>query len=152
ASTGPAGFSSADALPTPRTIPADIVANDRREIGSMTFSRLRKSQWAAELLLSAIILKVSSSDPGLHILILMLAGKSALVTGSSRGIGLGVARAFAEAGARVILTSEFPRHQLPEVESVLRSPGTDYIQADVSQPSEPERLVAEAWERLGRID
>ena len=38
-----------------------------------------------------------------------LTAKTALVTGSSQGIGLAVARAFQAAGARVVLTSERPR-------------------------------------------
>ena len=82
----------------------------------------------------------------------MLQGKTALVTGSSRGIGLGVARAFAANGARVVLTSERPRAEVPEVEEVLSRPGTHYLQADLIRDGEPERLVAEAWDRLGSID
>ncbi len=82
----------------------------------------------------------------------MLNGKTALITGSSQGIGLGVARAFAANGARVVLTSERPRREVPDVEDVLSRPGAWYIQADLTQDGEPERLVAEAWDRLGAID
>jgi NAD(P)-dependent dehydrogenase (short-subunit alcohol dehydrogenase family) len=82
----------------------------------------------------------------------MLGGKTALVTGSSQGIGLGVARAFAANGAKVVLTSERPRADVPEVEDVLNRPGTHYVPADLLQDGEPERLVAEAWDRLGGID
>jgi glucose 1-dehydrogenase len=82
----------------------------------------------------------------------MLNGKSALITGSSSGIGLGVARAFVANGARVVLTSERPRREVPDVEEVLSKPGTHYIQADLTRDGEPERLMAEAWEKLGPID
>src|ERR671926_253870 len=77
----------------------------------------------------------------------MLHGKTALVTGSSQGIGLGVARAFLEAGARVVLTSERPAEACPEVLDLLKRPDTAYVQADLLQDSEPERLVASAAER-----
>jgi glucose 1-dehydrogenase len=81
-----------------------------------------------------------------------LTGKTALVTGSSQGIGLAVARAFQAAGARVVLTSERPRSDLPDVETVLGRPGAHYFQADLGRDGEPERLVAEAWDWLGSID
>jgi NAD(P)-dependent dehydrogenase (short-subunit alcohol dehydrogenase family) len=75
----------------------------------------------------------------------MLHGKTALVTGSSQGIGLAVGRAFAAAGARVVLTSERPAP--PEVAGV-----GHYIRADLSREGEAERLVEEAWGHLGGID
>jgi NAD(P)-dependent dehydrogenase (short-subunit alcohol dehydrogenase family) len=82
----------------------------------------------------------------------MLNGKTALVTGSSQGIGLGVARAFVENGARVVLTSERPRQEFPDIEDVLSRPGVHYVQANLMDDGEPERLVAVAWDRLGSID
>jgi glucose 1-dehydrogenase len=82
----------------------------------------------------------------------MLNGKTALVTGSSSGIGLGVARAFVANGAHVVLTSERPRREVPEVEEVLGKPGTHYVQADLTRDGEPERLMTEAWQKLGPVD
>src|SRR5262249_31687946 len=82
----------------------------------------------------------------------LLSGKTALVTGSSQGIGLGVAKAFVASGARVVLTSERPRDQVPEAGDVPSRPGTHYVKANLTQDGEPERLVAEAWDRLGSID
>jgi NAD(P)-dependent dehydrogenase (short-subunit alcohol dehydrogenase family) len=76
----------------------------------------------------------------------MLAGKTALITGSSSGIGLGVARSFVAHGAKVVTTSERPRAEVPAVD------GAFYIQADLLRDGEAERLVAEAWYSLGSID
>lgn len=82
----------------------------------------------------------------------MLNGKTALITGSSQGIGLGVAAAFLDAGAQVVLTSERPLDACAEVRELLKRPAAHYIQADVLNDGEPERLVGEAWQQLGSID
>lgn len=77
----------------------------------------------------------------------MLRGKTALVTGSSQGIGLAVGKAFAANGARVAFTSERPQPADLELTS-----GCHYIQADLSKDGEAARLVGEAWEKLGGVD
>jgi glucose 1-dehydrogenase len=83
----------------------------------------------------------------------MLHGKKALVTGSSQGIGLGVAQAFAAAGAAVVLTSERPLAAVREVQRLLSDyPQTRYVQADLLAEGEPERLAGEAWAAFGAID
>lgn len=83
----------------------------------------------------------------------MLNGKTALITGSSQGIGLGVAQAFAAARAAVVLTSERPLATLREVQRLLSDyPRTRYIQADLLSTGEPERLADEAWAAFGGID
>jgi NAD(P)-dependent dehydrogenase (short-subunit alcohol dehydrogenase family) len=83
----------------------------------------------------------------------MLHGKRALVTGSSQGIGLGVAQAFAVNGAAVAVTAEQPLEKLRDVQRLLSDyPATRYIQADLLKDGEPERLVAAAWEAMGGID
>lgn len=74
----------------------------------------------------------------------MLHGKTALVTGSSQGIGLAVGAAMAAAGARVVLTSERPAFDPP--------PGCVYIPADLTRDGAAEELVSKAWDALGGID
>jgi NAD(P)-dependent dehydrogenase (short-subunit alcohol dehydrogenase family) len=83
----------------------------------------------------------------------MLHGKTILVTGSSQGIGLGVAHACAASNAQVVLTSEKPLSQCPEVQRLLSDyQQTRYLQADLLEPGEPERLLAEAWDAFGGLD
>ncbi len=83
----------------------------------------------------------------------MLHGKSALVTGSSQGIGLGVAQAFAASGAKVVVTSEKPLDACPDVQRLLSDyEHTRYVRADLLADGAPERLVAEAWAAFGGLD
>src|ERR1700761_834654 len=83
----------------------------------------------------------------------MLNGKSALITGSSQGIGLGVAQAFAASGAKVVVTSEKSLAKCPDVQRLLSDyEHTRYVQADLLADGEPERLVAEAWAAFGGVD
>jgi NAD(P)-dependent dehydrogenase (short-subunit alcohol dehydrogenase family) len=82
----------------------------------------------------------------------MLQGKRALVTGSSQGIGLGIARTFVANGARVVLTSERPLSDCPEVRELLREPGTSYVVANLVEDGAAARLVDAADRELGAID
>lgn len=72
-----------------------------------------------------------------------LDGKVALVTGATRGIGLGIVEALSDAGAHVILSSKVPK---PEVVQQFKDLGrkVDYLQGDVQDPAVPAQLVAEA--------
>ncbi len=82
-----------------------------------------------------------------------LSGKTALVTGGSRGLGLQIAHALGGAGARVMITSR-KAADLEEAAAGLQAVGIDanWLAADVSQPSEIQRLTDEALQRLGQID
>ena len=82
-----------------------------------------------------------------------LRGKTALVTGGSRGLGLQMAQALGEAGARVLLSSR----KAPELEAAvaqLRSEGitADFIAADAGKDADVTRLADEAIAKLGHID
>ena len=82
-----------------------------------------------------------------------LTGQVALVTGGSRGLGLQIAEALGEAGAKVMLTSR-KAADLEQATALLQDKGIDarWIAADASLPADIERVVAETMERLGRID
>ena len=85
--------------------------------------------------------------------LLDLTGRSALVTGGSRGLGLQIAEALGEAGAKILLTSR-KAGDLEEAAAHLQDRGIDtrWIAADASQPAEIQRVADEAMQRLGHID
>jgi len=83
---------------------------------------------------------------------MLLNGKKTLVTGSSRGIGLGVAAAFLRHGAHVVLSSERSLDECSEIAGLLQSGQVRYLQADLSCEGESERLVGDAWELFGGLD
>jgi ketoreductase RED2 len=81
---------------------------------------------------------------------LPLTGHAVLVTGSSSGIGAASARAFADLGAAVLVNSA---RSVEAGEAVAASlPDALYVQGDITEPDVPERLVAAALERWGRLD
>ncbi len=82
-----------------------------------------------------------------------LTGQTALVTGGSRGLGLQMAEALGEAGARIMLTSR-KAADLEQAAAHLAARGIDarWIAADASRLADVQRVVAETMERLGRID
>jgi NAD(P)-dependent dehydrogenase (short-subunit alcohol dehydrogenase family) len=83
----------------------------------------------------------------------MLTGKTALVTGSSQGIGLAAGRALAAAGARVAFHSEKPLAECADVRAALAGfPGSLYVPADLTTDGAAEELVAAVWEPLGGVD
>lgn len=76
-----------------------------------------------------------------------LKGKTAVITGSNSGIGLGIARELARAGADVVLNSFTDRAEDHELASQLAAEfgvGARYIQADMSKGSECRALIEEA--------
>jgi NAD(P)-dependent dehydrogenase (short-subunit alcohol dehydrogenase family) len=82
-----------------------------------------------------------------------LTGKTALVTGGSRGLGLQLAEALGEQGAHVLLSSR-NANDLAAAQAHLAKLGiqSEWIVADSSKDEEVERLVAEALKLAGRID
>lgn len=78
-----------------------------------------------------------------------LKGRTVLVMGGSRGIGLACARGFLSEGATIALCARSPA----SVEAALRElPGATGICADVSDPVQVTRMIDEAIVGLGRID
>jgi len=82
-----------------------------------------------------------------------LTGQVALVTGGSRGLGLQMAHALGEAGAKIMLSSR-KSADLEEAAAELQDAGIDvrWIAADCSKPEDIARLAAETVERMGPID
>ena len=82
-----------------------------------------------------------------------LSGKTALITGGSRGLGLQLAHALGEAGAKVMLTSR-KATELEAAVAELNGAGIDarWIAADCAVDSDIERLAAETLERMGDVD
>lgn len=74
----------------------------------------------------------------------------AIITGASKGLGLEVARLYAERGARLAIAARHPA-PLERAASELRG-RTEVVSVAVDVSQDAERLVAEALERFGRID
>lgn len=86
-----------------------------------------------------------------------LSGKLALITGGSRGLGLQIAEAYLEAGARVVLTAR-KAHELDEAKTYLANLNNDYAErvellaADLQNLEAIPALVSSIRENLGEID
>jgi gluconate 5-dehydrogenase len=82
-----------------------------------------------------------------------LSGKTALVTGGSRGLGLQIAEALGEAGAKILLTAR-KAAELEVAAADLQAKGIDarWVAADASDPVQVQHVVDEAMQRLGQID
>lgn len=83
-----------------------------------------------------------------------LAGKAALVTGGSRGIGAATVKLFAQAGADVVFSYHRNREAAAQVEQEARKHGTriESFKASLGKVEEAKNLVDFTRERLGRVD
>ncbi|XVJ69794.1 MAG: 3-hydroxybutyrate dehydrogenase [Rhizobacter sp.] len=81
----------------------------------------------------------------------MLKGKTALITGSTSGIGLGMALCLARQGANVVLNG-FGDAQGPQAKVAALGVKVGYHGADMSQPSEIEAMMAYAQTEFGGVD
>jgi len=85
----------------------------------------------------------------------MLKGKTALVTGSTSGIGLGIARAMAREGANVVLNGFGDAHEIDIIRhEMVNAMGVEvrYSPADMTKPDEIAAMVAEAEKEFGVVD
>ncbi len=82
-----------------------------------------------------------------------LSGKSALITGGSRGLGLQIAEALGEQGAKIVLSSR-KAPDLEQAQKHLAGLGikADWIAADNARDDDIKRLADEAIAKLGRVD
>jgi 3-oxoacyl-[acyl-carrier protein] reductase len=83
-----------------------------------------------------------------------LAGKAALITGGSRGIGAAAVKLFAQAGADVVFNYNKAKEPAMQVETDARKHGTrvEALKADVGRHADNKKLVDFAIARLGRLD
>ncbi len=91
----------------------------------------------------------------LHIGEFMLKDRVALVTGSTSGIGLGIARALAQAGAHIVLNGFGEAAEIENLRAGIEAQSSVravHVAADMARPAEIERLIANATAALGRID
>jgi len=81
----------------------------------------------------------------------MLARKTALVTGSTSGIGLGIAKALARQGANIVLNG-FGEIEAAKAEVKALGVEVEYHGADMSKPAEIEAMMAFAAQCFGQVD
>jgi 3-oxoacyl-[acyl-carrier protein] reductase len=79
---------------------------------------------------------------------MLLKDKIALVTGSTHNIGLGIARAFAREGAKVVVNS---RHE-DDAKKIAEEINGDFFVADVAQPEQVAAMFAQIKNQHGRLD
>jgi gluconate 5-dehydrogenase len=82
-----------------------------------------------------------------------LSGKTALITGGSRGLGLQIAQALGEQGAQLVLSAR-KEDELQEAVAHLKTQGVDasYIVADGAKEADIASLAQQAMKRLGHVD
>ena len=83
-----------------------------------------------------------------------LTGKTAVVTGASKGIGAGIAKAFAEEGANVVVNYAQAKGDAEKVAAEVQKLGGKSItvQGDVSKQADVDRLFAETKKTFGKVD
>ena len=80
--------------------------------------------------------------------------KTAIITGSSRGIGLATAKQLAEDGFNIVMVATGDREKNDRAVREVEGKGAEvlYVKANVAERDDRERIVSEAVKRFGRID
>ncbi|SDT29451.1 NAD(P)-dependent dehydrogenase, short-chain alcohol dehydrogenase family [Friedmanniella luteola] len=81
-----------------------------------------------------------------------MSGRGVLVTGSSRGVGAATAQAFAARGDRVVVHYRAAEDRARELLDSLPGEGHALVRADLADPAQVQRLAAEAFDAVGRVD
>jgi len=81
-----------------------------------------------------------------------LSGKVAVITGGTRGIGFGIARAFLDAGARVVINGRSEEKGRAAIAELGRPDHTLFVSGDVTQRRDVEAAVEGALKQFGRVD
>lgn len=83
-----------------------------------------------------------------------LHGKTALITGSTSGIGLAIATAFAEEGINIVINGFGNREEIEKERHTLEGKGVKalYHAADMTKPDQIEDMIAQAEQAFGNID
>ena len=85
----------------------------------------------------------------------MLAGKTAVVTGSTSGIGLGIAGELARAGAHIVLNGFGGAEEIDKIVGDLKrqhNVGVMFSSANIADPDEIEEMIDQAREEFGGVD
>lgn len=83
-----------------------------------------------------------------------LAGKTAVVTGSLSGIGLGIAKSLSAAGANIVLNGFASKDEIKAIEKQLSYDGhtAKFIHADLTKPSDTRSLIEQSIHTFGGVD
>lgn len=84
----------------------------------------------------------------------MLKGKTAVITGSTSGIGLGMARAFAAAGINIVMNGFGKPDEIENLRKEIESMGVKahYVGADMTKPEQIKAMIDEAVAVMGGVD
>jgi len=86
-------------------------------------------------------------------MIVDLSGKVVIVTGAGQGIGEGIARVFAKAGAKVVIATRSRANGQSVADAIVKDGGVAWLnQTDVGSRAEVKRVVAQTVEHFGRLD